>query len=57
MKTLAADTMQADWLKRAKNEAKIDGKPMLDEFLGYVRKYEKTATYILAERYLKCGKK
>ena len=59
VKTLAADTMQADWLKRAKNEAKIDGKPMLDEFLGYVRKYEKTATYIPGfERYLKkCGKK
>jgi TRAP-type C4-dicarboxylate transport system substrate-binding protein len=55
---LAASTMQQDWIKRAANEAKADGKAMLDQYIGYVRNYEKTATYVPGfERYNKtCGK-
>ena len=45
-------------MKRAKTEANADGRAMLDEFLGYVREFEKTSTYVPGfERYLqKCGK-
>lgn len=54
---LAASTMQDDWKKRAKDEANADGQAILDEFLGYLREYEKTAMYIQGfERYnKKCG--
>lgn len=54
---IAASTMQEDWIKRAKNEANADGQAMLDEFLSYLREYEKTATYVPGfERYKKkCG--
>jgi len=56
-KTAVAPLQQA-WLKRAKTEAKVDGQAMLDEFLGYVREFEKTSTYVPGfERYMaKCGK-
>ncbi|MFV0299024.1 MAG: TRAP transporter substrate-binding protein DctP, partial [Hyphomicrobiaceae bacterium] len=56
---LAATTMQADWVKRVKTEVKIDGQPMLDEFIGYIRNYEKVSTYVPGfERYMKkCGAK
>ncbi|MEZ5851417.1 MAG: TRAP transporter substrate-binding protein DctP [Hyphomicrobiaceae bacterium] len=55
---LAAASMQDDWLKRVKNETKADGRKMLDEFLGYVRNYEKSSTYVPGfDRYAKkCGK-
>ena len=43
---IAASTMQDDWIKRAKDEANADGQAMLDEFLGYLRDYEETATYV-----------
>jgi TRAP-type transport system periplasmic protein len=58
VQTLAASTMQADWIKRANDEAGADGKAMLEEFLGYVREHEKKATYVPGfERYRqKCGK-
>lgn len=51
---VAASGMQNDWLKRVKAETKADGKAILDEFIGYVRKYEKTSTYVPGfERYRK----
>ena len=55
---LAAADMKADWIKRANTEAKVDGTAMLDQFLGYLRKYEQTSGYVPGfERYLgKCGK-
>ncbi|MGE0768398.1 MAG: C4-dicarboxylate TRAP transporter substrate-binding protein [Hyphomicrobiaceae bacterium] len=55
---IAAASMQDDWIKRAKNEAHVDGRAMLDEYIGYVRNYEKTSTYVPGfERYNKtCGK-
>lgn len=43
---LAATGLQEDWLKRVKAETKADGRAILDEFLGYVRKYEKESTYL-----------
>ena len=53
----AVSTMQTDWIKRAKDEAGVEGQPMLDELLGYIRKHEKTATYVPGfDRYRKkCG--
>lgn len=54
---LAASGVQGDWLKRVKAETKVDGGKLLDEFLGYVRNYEKASTYVPGfERYRKkCG--
>lgn len=54
---LAAAGLQGDWLKRVKTETKADGRALLDEFLGYVRNYEKTSTYVSGfDRYRKkCG--
>lgn len=54
---LAAAGLQEDWLKRVKAETKVDGRAVLDEFLGYVRKYEKSSTYLPGfDRYRKsCG--
>ncbi|MEZ5817607.1 MAG: TRAP transporter substrate-binding protein DctP [Hyphomicrobiaceae bacterium] len=54
---LAATGLQEDWLKRVKAETKADGRAMLDEFLGYVRKYEKESTYVpgFARYKKKCG--
>ena len=54
----AVAPLQDAWIKRASAEAKVDGRKMLDEFLGYVREFEKTSTYVPGfERYLqKCGK-
>lgn len=54
---LAGASLQEDWLKRVRTETKADGRAMLDEFLGYVRNYEKTSTYVPGfERYRKkCG--
>jgi TRAP-type C4-dicarboxylate transport system substrate-binding protein len=50
---------QQDWLKRVAAQTKVDGKALLDEFIKYVREYEKTSTYVPGfERYEKrCGKK
>lgn len=55
---IAASSMQDDWIKRAEGEANADGQAMLDEFKGYLGKYEKTATYVPGfVRYQeKCGK-
>ncbi|MGD9804219.1 MAG: TRAP transporter substrate-binding protein DctP [Hyphomicrobiaceae bacterium] len=54
---LAATGLQEDWLKRVKAETKADGRAILDEFLGYLRKYEKSSTYVSGfDRYKKsCG--
>jgi TRAP-type C4-dicarboxylate transport system substrate-binding protein len=58
IRKVAVSPLQDAWLKRVKNETKADGRKMLDEFLGYVREFEKTSTYVPGfERYLqKCGK-
>jgi len=55
---IAAVGLQKDWLKRVAAETKVDGKAMLEEFIGYIRKYEKDSTYVPGfERYQKkCGK-
>jgi len=55
---IAGVGLQEDWLKRVKAETKVDGRAMLDEFLGYIRTHEKTSTYVPGfERYeKKCGK-
>jgi TRAP-type C4-dicarboxylate transport system substrate-binding protein len=54
---LAATGLREDWLKRVKAETKADGRAILDEFLGYVRKYEKESAYLPGfDRYRKtCG--
>jgi len=54
---VAATGLQDDWLKRVKAETKADGRAILDEFIGYVRKYEKSSTYLPGfDRYRKtCG--
>lgn len=54
---LAATGLQEDWLKRVKAETKVDGRAILEEFLGYVRKYEKASSYLPGfDRYRKsCG--
>ncbi len=58
VRKMAAATMQQDWVKRVKEEANADGQAILDEFLGYLRKYEQTATYVpgFARYNQKCGK-
>jgi len=58
VRKVAVAPLQDAWLKRVKAETKADGKAMLDEFLGYVREFEKTSTYVPGfERFLKkCGK-
>ena len=55
---IAGVAMQEEWLKRVAAETKVDGKALLDEFVGYIRKYEKDSTYVPGfERYeKKCGK-
>jgi len=59
VKQVAVAHLQDAWIKRAETEAKVKGRPMLDEFLSYVREYEKTSTYLSGfERFMKkCGKK
>ena len=54
---LAAATLQDDWVKRAADEAKVDGKAMLDQFKGLLKKHEATGSYVLGfDRYKKkCG--
>ncbi len=58
IRKVAVSPLQDAWLKRVKNETKADGRAMLDQFVGYVREFEKTSTYVPGfERYLqKCGK-
>ncbi len=58
IRDMASGPLQEAWIKRANAEAKVDGKAMLDEFLSYVRDYEKTSTYVPGfQRFLqKCGK-
>ena len=53
----AAAGVQDDWLKRVQNETKADGKALLAEYMGYLKKYEATSTYVPGfERYKKkCG--
>lgn len=55
---IAGVGLQKDWLARVKAETKVDGQALLDEFVGYIRKYEKDSTYVPGfERYeKKCGK-
>lgn len=43
---MAATGLQEDWLKRVEAETDADGQAMLDEFLGYVRKYEEGSAYV-----------
>ncbi|MGE0698561.1 MAG: TRAP transporter substrate-binding protein DctP [Hyphomicrobiaceae bacterium] len=54
---IAGSGVQEDWLNRVKNETKADGKAMLAEYMGYLKKYEATSTYVPGfERYKKkCG--
>jgi TRAP-type C4-dicarboxylate transport system substrate-binding protein len=58
VRKVAVAPLQDAWIKRANTEAKVNGRAMLDEFLGYVREFEKTSTYVPGfERFLqKCGK-
>lgn len=55
---IAGVGLQQDWLKRVAAETKVDGKALLDEFVGYIRKYEKDSKYVPGfDRYeKKCGK-
>lgn len=55
----AVAPLQEAWVKRADTEAKVKGQVMLDEFLGYVREFEKNSTYVPGfQRFIdKCGKK
>lgn len=55
---IAGVGLQQDWLKRVAAETKVDGKALLDEFTGYIRKYEKDSSYVPGfDRYeKKCGK-
>jgi TRAP-type C4-dicarboxylate transport system substrate-binding protein len=57
VRKLAGTGLQDDWLKRVQAETKVDGRKILEEFLGYVREHEKTSTYLPGfERYRKrCG--
>ena len=59
VRKLAVAPLQEAWVKRADTEAKVKGQVMLDEFLGYVREFEKASTYVPGfQRFLeKCGKK
>ena len=52
-----AQAMQAEWLARVAKETKVDGKALLDEFIGYIKKHEPKSTYVPGfERYQKkCG--
>lgn len=56
---IAGVGVQQDWLKRIKAETKVDGQALLDQFVGYVRQYEKESTYVPGyDRYeKKCGNK
>ncbi len=58
IRKVAVAPLQEAWLKRVKSETKADGPAMLAQFLGYVREFEKSSTYVPGfERYLqKCGK-
>ena len=58
-RAIAEDLVQDAWIKRADTEAKVNGRAMLDEFLGYVREFEKSSTYVPGfQRFVeKCGKK
>ena len=55
---VVAQAMQQEWLARIAKETKVDGKKLLDEFIGYIRKHEPKSTYVPGfERYeKKCGK-
>ncbi len=55
---IVAKSMQDEWLARIAKETKVDGKALLNEFVGYIQKYEPTSTYVPGfERYeKKCGK-
>lgn len=55
----AVAPLQEAWVKRADTEAKVKGQAMLDEFLGYVKEFEKASTYVPGfQRFVeKCGKK
>jgi TRAP-type C4-dicarboxylate transport system substrate-binding protein len=54
---LAAQTLQADFIKKAETEAKADGKAMLEQFKTLLKKHEASSTYEPGfERYRKkCG--
>ena len=58
IRMMAVSPLQAAWLKRVKSETKADGAVVLDQFLGDVREFEKTSTYVPGfKRYIqKCGK-
>jgi TRAP-type C4-dicarboxylate transport system substrate-binding protein len=45
VRSLAASEIRDAWIRRARAEANVDGAAMLEEFLGYVRKYEEASTY------------
>ena len=58
IRMVAVSPLQEAWVKRVKSETKADGAAMLDQFLSYVREFEKTSTYVPGfKRYLqKCGR-
>ena len=58
VRDMAVAPLHDVWIKRANTEAKVNGRAMLDEFLGYVHEFEKTSTYVPGfERFQKkCGK-
>jgi TRAP-type C4-dicarboxylate transport system substrate-binding protein len=55
---IAGVGLQTDWIARVKAETKVDGRALLDEFIGYLRKYEQQSKYVPGfDRYeKKCGK-
>jgi TRAP-type C4-dicarboxylate transport system substrate-binding protein len=59
VRKMAVAPLQDAWIKRADTEAKVNGRAMLDEFLGYVREFEKSSTYVPGfQRFVeKCRKK
>ncbi|MFV0298782.1 MAG: TRAP transporter substrate-binding protein [Hyphomicrobiaceae bacterium] len=58
IRKVAVAPLQDRWIELVKKQVHVDGRAMLDQFLGYVHEYEKTTTYVPGfERYLKtCGK-
>jgi TRAP-type C4-dicarboxylate transport system substrate-binding protein len=45
VRSLVATEIHGAWIRRATTEARADGRAILDEYLGYIRKYEADSTY------------
>jgi TRAP-type C4-dicarboxylate transport system substrate-binding protein len=46
VRNAAGAELRANWIRRAASEARTDGNAMLEEYLGYIRKYEADSTYV-----------